>query len=393
MTAGARADVLRADGAEAHRVTFFELFFDLVYVFAVTQLSHGLLEHLSLEGIGQTLLLLLAVWWAWVYTTWATNWVNPDSRSVRLMLIGVMAAVFVMATALPEAFEERGLLFAGAYAAIQVGRSTFVLWAVRADPVRRSNFQRIVIWNAVVSAIWVAGGLADPEARRVIWVIALGLDYLAPAARFWVPGLGASQTGDWTVTGSYFAERFKLFVILALGESVVVTGITFTGMQITAQSAAAFGVAFVGTVALWWIYFDRSAEMGLLSMERSTDPGAVARLAYTYFHLPMVAGVIVAAVADELIITHPDGQADGPTIVATLGGAILFLAGHALYTWAVTGRVLVSHVAAMTVLAAGVVIAGDLSPLALGAGVTSVLVFVALAESVRRPAAVASDVA
>jgi low temperature requirement protein LtrA len=388
MTAGARADVLRADGAEAHRVTFFELFFDLVYVFAVTQLSHGLLEHLSLEGIGQTLLLLLAVWWAWVYTTWATNWVNPDSRPVRLMLIGVMASVFVMATALPEAFEERGLLFAGAYAAIQVGRSSFVLWAVRADPVRRSNFQRIVIWNMVVSAIWVAGGLADPEARRVIWVAALALDYLAPAARFWVPGLGASQTGDWTVTGSYFAERFKLFVILALGESVVVTGITFTGMQITAQSAAAFAVAFVGAVTLWWIYFDRSAEMGLLSMERSTDPGAVARLAYTYFHLPMVAGVIVTAVADELIIAHPESHGDLATMATTLGGPALFLAGHALYRWAVIGRVAVSHVVAVVVLAGALAFSSDVPALWLGAGATAVLLVVAAIESLRGPALV-----
>jgi low temperature requirement protein LtrA len=216
--AARQTSLLRAPSDDAHRVGFFELFFDLVYVFAITQLSHGLLEHLDLRALAEMIVLLLAVWWAWVYTTWATNWLNPDSTGCRLMLIGVMAAGLVMATSIPDAFGDGGLTFALAYAAIQVGRSSFVLWAVRADPVRRSNFQRIVMWNAAASVLWVAGGLLSGSARDIAWLAALVVDYAAPAARFVVPGLGRSATAEWTVTASYISERFKLFIILALGE-------------------------------------------------------------------------------------------------------------------------------------------------------------------------------
>ncbi|HEX5040812.1 MAG TPA: low temperature requirement protein A, partial [Candidatus Limnocylindria bacterium] len=129
--AARRTSLIREPGDDAHRVTFFELFFDLVYVFAVTQLSHGLLEQPDLRGLAETVVLLLAVWWAWVYTTWATNWLNPDSTGVRLMLIGVMGGGLLMATSIPTAFGDGGLTFALSYAAIQVGRSSFVLWAMR----------------------------------------------------------------------------------------------------------------------------------------------------------------------------------------------------------------------------------------------------------------------
>src|ERR687896_1846462 len=126
--------LLRRPGDEAHRVTFFELFFDLVYVFAITQLSSGLLDDLTLAGAWHTVVLLLAVWWAWVYTAWATNWLDPEQRGVRLLLIGLMGLALVMAAALPDAFGERGLLFAGAYATFQVGRTAFVAYAFRHEP-------------------------------------------------------------------------------------------------------------------------------------------------------------------------------------------------------------------------------------------------------------------
>jgi low temperature requirement protein LtrA len=377
--------VLRGAADEAHRVTFFELFFDLVYVFAVTQLSHGLLEHLGLRGAGEATLLLLAVWWAWVYTTWATNWVNPDSTPVRLMLIGVMAASLVMAAAIPDAFGDRGLMFALAYAAIQVGRSAFVLWAVWGDPVRRSNFQRILVWNAMASAMWVAGGLVSGSARDVVWIVALVVDYAAPAARFWVPGMRSSRTEDWTVSGSYFSERFKLFLILALGESILVTGVTLSGLALDPSTVAAFGIAFLGIVALWWIYFHRSAEAGTGVLQRSTDPGRLARSAYTYFHLPMVAGVIVIAVADELIITHPGGSADAALVAVAFGGPALFLAGHALYKWALFGVISAARMVAIAVLVLLAPIALALTPLAVSILATVVVVGVAVLETLRAP--------
>jgi low temperature requirement protein LtrA len=379
--------LLRESGGDAHRVTFIELFFDLVYVFAITQLSHGLHEHLEFRGLAETVVLLLAVWWAWVYTTWATNWLNPDSTACRLMLIGVMGAGLVMATSIPDAFGDGGLTFAVAYAAIQVGRSAFVLWAVREDPVRRANFQRIVVWNAAASLLWIAGGLASGPVRDAAWLAALIVDYAAPAMRFAVPGLGKSTTAEWTVTASYFSERFKLFVILALGESIIVIGATFSELEPDLATLLAFATAFAGSVALWWVYFHRSADASEEAMGRSSDRGRIARSAYTYSHLPLVAGIIVTAVGDELVINHPIGQADSATIATVLGGPALFLAGHALFKYTVFGVVSWSRLVAVALLIGLIPVGFGLSPLVIGLAATVVVAGVAIHESVFQPPA------
>jgi low temperature requirement protein LtrA len=385
--AARQSRLIRDAGDDAHRVTFFELFFDLVYVFAITQLSHGLLEHLDLRGLAETVVLLLAVWWAWVYTTWATNWLNPDSTACRLMLIGVMGGGLVMASSIPDAFGDGGLTFAVAYAAIQVGRSSFILWAMRDDPVRRANFERIVVWNAAASALWVAGGLASGTARDALWIAALVVDYAGPAIRYVVPGLGRATTAEWTVTASYFSERFKLFVILALGESIIVTGATFSELEPDLATVLAFATAFAGSVALWWVYFHRSADASEEAMGRSDDRGRIARSAYTYSHLPLVAGIIVTAVGDELVINHPIGQADVGTIATVLGGPALFLAGHALFKYTVFGVMSWSRLVAIALLIALVPVAFGLTPLVIGLAATVVVAGVAIHESVFQPAA------
>ena len=385
--AGRRTILIRGPDDAAHRVTFFELFFDLVYVFAITQLSHGLLEHPDLRGLAETVVLMLAVWWAWVYTTWATNWLNPDSTGFRLVLIGVMGAGLLMATSIPTAFGDGGLTFAVAYAAIQVGRSSFVLWAMREDPIRRANFRRIVVWNAMASALWIAGGLASGSARDLLWIAALVVDYAAPAVRYVFPGLGRSSTTEWGITASYFSERFKLFIILALGESIIVTGATFSELDPDLPTVLAFAVAFAGSVALWWVYFHRSADAGEEALDRSDDRGRIARSAYTYSHLPMVAGIIVAAVGDELVIAHPLGHAEAPTIAAVLGGPALFLAGHALFKYLVFGVVSWARLVAIGLLAAFVPIAMFVPPIAIIAFATAVVFGVAVHESLFHPSA------
>jgi low temperature requirement protein LtrA len=377
-----QSGLLRAPGDDAHRVTFFELFFDLVYVFAITQLSHGLLEQLDLRGLAETVVLLLAVWWAWVYTTWATNWLNPDSTACRLMLIAAMGAGLLMATSIPTAFGDGGLTFAVAYAAIQVGRSSFVLWAVREDPVRRVNFQRIVVWNAAASVLWVVGGIASGTARDVAWIAALLVDYAGPAIRYVVPGLGRATTAEWAVSAAYFSERFKLFVILALGESIIVIGATFSQLEPDLATVLALATAFAGSVALWWVYFHRSAAAGEEAMSRSGDRGRIARSAYTYSHLPLVAGIIVTAVGDELVIAHPTAQADVATIATVLGGPALFLAGHALFKYTVFGEVSVSRLVAIALLVGLVPVAFALTPLLIGLAAALVVAGVAVHESV-----------
>jgi low temperature requirement protein LtrA len=344
MTVAKRSKLLRTRREHEHaKVGFVELFFDLVFVFAVTQLSHALLEHFTLLGAIQTTLLLMAVWWVWIFTSWVTNWLDPETPAVRLMLFVLMLAGLVLSTSLPQAFGSRGLAFAAAYAFMQVGRSLFMLWALSSHSRRnRRNFQRITVWLALSGVFWIAGGLAEGTTRFGLWGLALFLEYLSPAVGFWVPGRGRSTTADWDVEGGHMAERCGLFIIIALGESILVTGATFGDLAWTPPTAAAFVTAFVGSVAMWWIYFSIGAERGSRLIASSADPGRVARLAYTYLHLPIVGGIIVAAVADELVLVHPTGHTDLKVMAAVLGGPALYLVGNILFKRATAGRFRIS---------------------------------------------------
>lgn len=364
VTDGRRGTLLRPRDGHGGRVTTFELFLDLVYVFAITQLSHLLAHHLTAHGAAQAAMLLLPVWWAWMYTAWATNWLDPDKPAVRLMLIAVMLLSLLMSASLPEAFGERGLMFAAAYAAIQVGRTAFVLAAVRADPTLRRNFQRILAWNAAAGALWLVGGLVEGSAREAWWLAALAVDFVAPAAGYAVPGLGRSTTREWTIAGHHLAERCQLFVILSLGESILVTGATFGDLAWTPDVVAAFALAFLGSVGLWWVYFSRAAEDSAHSIEASADPGRLGRSAYTYLHVPIVAGVIVAAVGDGIAISDPSAAVGAAGAAVILAGPALFLTGHALFTRAVFGRFPPVHLLAAAVLVALVPFAAGISGLA-----------------------------
>jgi low temperature requirement protein LtrA len=363
------------------RVTFVELFFDLVYVLAVTQLSHLLLEHLGVHGAAQTALLLMAVWTAWIYNAWFTNWFDPDRRVVRLVLLGVMLASLLMSASLPEAFGERGLVFAAAYVTMQVGRTVFVIAALGEDPGLRRNFQRILSWLVASGLLWLAGGLAQATAREALWLAAVVADFTAPACGFYTPGLGRSRTTDWTITGGHMAERCQLFVIIALGESLLVTGTTFGELPLSAVTVAALVVAFAGSVALWWVYFDRSAEDAGEVIARSADPGRLGRSAYTYCHIPMVAGIIVAAVGDELMLAHPGGHAGAATAATVLGGPALFLVGHALFKRAVFGLLSIQRLVAVLALAALALVGLFAPPLLLASAATLVVVAVAAWDS------------
>ena len=370
--------MLRGDGERDHRVAPLELFFDLVYVFAVTQLSHLLLDHLDGRGALQTGMLLLAVWSSWIYTAWTTNWLDPNERPVRLMLIGVMAASLIVSAVLPEAFGERGAIFAVAYVAMQVGRTLFVIYSTRDHPNLYRNFLRILTWLVFSGVFWIAGGLASDTTREVLWLAAVAVDLTAPAAGFFTPGLGRSTTRDWNISGEHMAERCQLFVIIALGESILVTGAMFGDLELTSVTLAAFVVAFAGSVALWWVYFDRSAEAAEEAIAHSDDPGALGRNAYTYMHLPIVAGIIVTAVGDELAIAHPLGHASPETVVTVLGGPALFLAGHAAFKRVVFGIWSVPRLVAIVLLAIVGVVGRDVAPLALATIVLVILAGVAV---------------
>jgi low temperature requirement protein LtrA len=377
MSGESSVELLRVRGDEHPLVTFVELFFDLVFVFAVTQLSHLLLDHLSVRGALQTLLLLIAIWWAWIYTTWITNWFNPDHPAVRLMLLGIMLASLIMSAALPEAFADRGLLFAVAYSAIQVGRTGFAVLALGTEPALRLNFIRILAWFLFSGVLWIAGGFADGGTREALWVAAVLIDVVAPISGFATPGLGRSGVSDWTIAGGHLAERCGLFMIVALGESILVTGATFAAGEITLATVTALLLAFAGSVSLWWIYFDRSAGWADAIIAAAPDPGRLGRSAYTYFHLPMVAGIIVAAVGDELTIAHPGRHGDTALTAVAMGGPALFLAGYALFKRSVFGRTPLVYVIAIGALAALVPLSLRAAPLVTSAASTLVVAAVA----------------
>jgi low temperature requirement protein LtrA len=367
-------------GHEHARVTFVELFFDLVFVFAVTQLSHALLAHFSVLGAIETLALMMAVWWVWIYTSWVTNWLDPERVPVRLALFAIMAVGLLMSAAIPSAFAQLGLVFALAHVAIQVGRTLFMLWGVRGHVSLTLNFRRILAWLCVSGVVWILGGFMEGETRLALWALALTIEYLGPSQGFWTPGLGRSTTADWDVEGGHLAERCGLFIIIALGESILVTGATFGNLAWNLPVVLAFLSAFLTSVAMWWIYFNTGAERGTLSITSSGDPGRLARLAYTYIHLFIVAGIIVSAVGDEFALAHPDGHADFATASAIVGGPALYLIGTLLFRCAMTGhlpRIQVLALIAMVVIFAG---AGLVSPLMLSVATSVILVIVGLAE-------------
>ena len=382
MTVNGRAPLIRDPAATHATVDFVELFFDLVYVLAVTQLSHFLLAHLGWTGAVQTALLFLAVWWAWTFTTWATNWLDPGRVPVRLMVFAIMLASLVMSASIPEAFGAHGLSFALAYVAIQAGRSLFVSWVMwTARPILGRNLLRVSIWFIASAPLWIAGGLSDPESRLWLWSAALAVEYAGPMVQFAVPGLGLSRTVDYAVSGAHMAERCALFIIVALGEGILVTGATFSELEWTGPTVAAALVAFLGSAALWWIYFDVGMRRGAQRIESEEDSGRIARDAYTYSHLPIIAGIIVIAVADEMVLTHPCHHADQAFLWSIIGGNMLFLCGTMLFK-RMTGAARffpLSHIFGLILFGVAALFAVIAHPSQLVMGAVAVLILFAVA--------------
>ena len=374
----------RTGGAgEAQRATTLELFYDLVFVFAVTQVSHLLLANLSWEGAGQAALILLAVWWSWNYTTWVTNELDPESNVVRLLLIGLMLASLLMAIAIPEAFADKALLFAASYVAIQVGRHAFLTFAAaERRTLERERAGRILTWFAVAGVLWLAGGFARGEARTALWLAAVALDYGAPLVLFWVPGRPRLAGETWQVETGHFAERFGSFVIIALGESIVITGATTAELPLDSERVLAFGGAFVGTAALWWLYFTSIAGLAERALAEAGDRTLLARDAYTYGHVLIIAGIILSAVGDELVIAHPSEELTSAKLVAVVVGPILYLLAQAVLRLRMTGGISYRRTAgALSCVAIGL-LGGVLTAVAVGGLLVAALIAVIVADRV-----------
>ncbi|MGQ3209511.1 MAG: low temperature requirement protein A [Shinella sp.] len=392
----AESACLRARGtAKEGKVAFAELFFDLVFVLTIIQLSHSLAVHYSPTGLVEAAVLMLAVWWVWIYTTWATNWLDPDKAPVRILLFVLMFFGLMLSIAIPTAFGEGGLLFALTFVAMQVGRSAFTAYVMRRDwPENSLNFTRITAWTLFSAVFWLAGAFVEHEARLVLWLIALGIDYLSPALGFAVPGLGRSTVSDWEVSGEHMAERCALFVIICLGETILVTGRTVASMELLdGFTIILLAVAFLSTATMWWIYFRFGHGEAAHLIEHSATPGRIARMAFTYAHIPIVAGIVLSAVAEEFALAHPHGPVDFKTASAIIGGPVVFLAGNIWFKAAIRGRSPLSHLVGIAVLLCLSIVVPVVEPYQLFMAAAAVLFGVALWEFLSLKSTRADDLA
>jgi low temperature requirement protein LtrA len=339
----------RRDGHHA-RVTYEELFFDLVYVFAVTQLSHGLLHHLDAVGAVQTLVLWFAVWLGWQYTCWMTNWFDPQVPRVRGLLFATMLAALLMAAAIPGAFAGHGLVFAGAYVALQAGRTAWLLHALGPRHALSPNYRRMLVWLCIAAVFWLAGALQPPAPRLALWAIAAACEYVSPMFGFALPGLGRSHTREWTIEGGHLAERCQLFVIVALGETLLASGATLAEeAHWHPATLSALLATFLGTLAMWWLYFGTSSEDATRTITRSDDPGRIGAR-FHYVHAVLVAGIIATAVGNDLVMEAPHGPLGLAAEAALALGPALYLLGSLVYKRVVYGVVPRSHLAGVVAL-------------------------------------------
>jgi len=237
------------------------------------------------------------------------------------------------------------------YAGIQLGRTAYMLWLLRGErllPV----FVRIVPWTTATSVLVLIGSQQSDHVRAAVWAAAVAVDLAAAAVGFPVPHWGRSTTLDWTIAGGHFAERCQAFVLIALGESLVVIGTRLSDEHLSAATVAAFLAAVVGSIALWWVYFDRAADDSSDVIARSSDPGRLARNAFHWIHPVIVGGIIAAAAADDLLLRQPRGHPASSTVWLLLGGPALFLLGHAMFKAVVWRTVSAPRVVAATVLVA-----------------------------------------
>jgi low temperature requirement protein LtrA len=305
---------------EEKSTSYLELFFDLVFVFAVTQVSALVREDPTFAGLGRGSLLLLMLWWTWSLYTWTTNWTGTDSLGIRLPLIGAMAAALVMAAAVSDAFTTGGIWFAFAYVTVRVFVAVMYWMGSRRSSAQRSALMTFLPLSLSAPFVVLIGGFFEGETRLLIWILSIVIDMLSAAN---------AGRATWEIDAGHFAERNGLFVMIALGESIVAIGIGATLTERQPQLISSLIIAFAGAAALWWSYFDRAARAAeeYLKHAEGQERGRFARDAYTILHLPIVIGIVLFAVAAEEVVAHPDEPLHAPIRFALVIGVGLVLLG------------------------------------------------------------------
>jgi low temperature requirement protein LtrA len=375
----------------ARSVTPLELFFDLVYVFTVSQLAHHLLEHVDVRGMAETLVLTLAVMYAWFMTVWTSNWLDAGRQPVRLLLLCLMFASLVMSTSISAAFGDRAALFVIGYLSIQIGRTAFAVLAFRGHRLRM-HFANALAWEIGTAPLWIAGVVAGDDARLVLWGVATLATYGGVIAGHPLPGRKSPFSSDSQIYAEHLLERFRLFFLIALGETVLTLGNAFADQEVATGRLFVLAVAFTGSVALWWCYFHRAEEIGVRAVQRADKPSRIVALG-NYTLILMVIGIIAIAVGDELAIADPGGTTSFDVSLLIFGGPAIFLSAQSAFMRVATGRLPSSRTLACAALP---ILALATAPFSLVVAVTvasAVLVGVAADDVRTEPRSTTPDMA
>jgi low temperature requirement protein LtrA len=311
---------------EGERVKPLELFFDLVFVLAITQCTALMVDHPTWEGIAQGVLVLALLWWAWTAYAWLTSVVDPEEGSVRIALFAAMAALLIAALTVPHAFTDRALQFALAYGAVRAGHIALFVLASREDRHLRQSVSGLAVGTAAGVALLIAGSFFEGTGQAVLWTLALVLDMAEP---YFFGSEG------WKLVPGHFAERHGLIIIVALGESIVALGVgADVGLTVGVTAAAVLGIALV--CELWWIYFDIVAIANVRRLVRAPvgrEQNELARDVYSYLHFPLVAGIVLSAFGLHEALAHAEDPLKEVPAFGLLGGVGIYLLGHVLVRW------------------------------------------------------------
>ncbi|HVW17075.1 MAG TPA: low temperature requirement protein A [Solirubrobacteraceae bacterium] len=306
---------------EGERVKPLELFFDLVFVLAVTRCTALMVGDPSWVGVGRGLLVLGLLWWAWTGYAWLTSVVDPEEGAVRIAVFAAMAALLVVTLAVPEAFGDRGLAFAIAYAAVRAAHIALFLLASADAPALRASVRSLALGAAVTGGALIAGSFLGPGAQAAVWALALAVDMA-------VPYFFGSE--GWLLEPGHLSERHGLFVLIALGESIVALGIASdVGLGAAVIVTAVLGIALVSE--LWWLYFDVVSIVNARRLMRAPagrERNELARDVYSYLHFALVAGIVLAAFGLHETLEHVDARLRTVPAFGLLGGVAVYLLGH-----------------------------------------------------------------
>jgi low temperature requirement protein LtrA len=373
----AEALVRRPGGPQ--RATLLELLFDLVFVAAIALSSTTLAGDISWHGVVRVALPLAAVWWVWSITALTTDFYDPQRPQIQVVIVSAMLGAMMLAASVPEALGERALVFAGTYVAVHIGRG-IILVASLGGTLAQVRAARFAIWFMVSGVAWLAGALAGERLRAVLWALALLVDYVSAGFRYPVPWLGRVPLDQYGKAGEHLGERYQQFMILALGDLILVPTIRYSQTEPSAARTTAFLVTFAEALLLWQIYVYRAGSLLLTVVNRR--PGRVVRWA-PYTHVLMVAGIVATAAGSDLVVGQPTGRTPTGWVALIAGGSMLFLIGRTTFEYQFYSRVSWTRFAFMGLLLGLSPVLRMLPPFLVAIAVASVLAGIALTDTLR----------